>query len=448
MSVVFPDLLTEVRSFRAKHPEVRYVDLIALDIPGHFYGKRYPMDMLEKVAAGAPLKLPQNCVLLGTQGGLYPIGDYCFADGDPDAARRLVPGTLRPVRWEKEPIAQMLITSDGTANPIEFEPREVLARVIQRLARRGIRPVVAFELEFYLFDRKLDNGLPQYPRDKATDDHDDQPNMHIERLSRFAPVLHEMVDGANEQGVPANVITAELGPGQFEINFSHSDDAMSAADWSALFCRSTRGIAMKHGYRASFMSKPYLDAPGSGMHVHVSLYDNAGNNILAGDDQRKLRHAVAGCLELLPHCMPIFAPNHNAYRRYGAMVNAASKASWGFEDRDACIRIPESDPRNLRIEHRLAGADANPYLVLAAILTGMEHGLERGVEPIAPLNDNRQSGIEFPKDAFSALAAMRHHPEVNEGLGSEFVMVYCENKYQEQLDFMRHIDAREYRWFL
>lgn len=76
----------------------------------------------------------------------------------------------------------------------------------------------------------------------------------------------------------------------------------------------------------------------------VSLYDNAGNNILAGDDQRKLRHAVAGCLELLPHCMPIFAPNHNAYRRYGAMVNAASKASWGFEDRDACIRIPESDP--------------------------------------------------------------------------------------------------------
>lgn len=125
-----------------------------------------------------------------------------------------------------------------------------------------------------------------------------------------------------------------------------------------------------------------------------------------------------------------------------------ARPGWGFEDRDACIRIPESDPRNLRIEHRLAGADANPYLVLAAILTGMEHGLDRGVEPIAPLNDNRQSGIDFPKDALSALAAMRHHPVVNQGLGSEFVMVYCENKYQEQLDFMRHIDAREYRWFL
>ncbi|UVJ44311.1 glutamine synthetase family protein [Pseudomonas sp. LS1212] len=448
MTPAFPDLLSEVRAFRAQHPEVSYVDLIALDIPGHFYGKRYPMAMLEKVAAGAPLKLPQNCVLLGAQGGLHPIGDYCFNDGDPDAPRRLIPGTLKPVRWEGQPLAQMLISSDGTPAPIEFEPREVLAQVLQRLAKRGIKPIVAFELEFYLFDRKLKEGLPQFPRDTLCDDEDDQPNMHIERLSRFSSVLHEMVEAANEQGVEANVITAELGPGQFEINFAHSEDGLQAADWAALFCRSTRGVALKHGHRASFMSKPYLQAPGSGMHVHVSLYDEAGNNVLAADDQRPLRHAVAGCLELLPHCMPIFAANHNAFRRYGAMVNAASRASWGFEDRDACIRIPDSDPRNLRIEHRLAGADANPYLVLAAILTGMEYGLDARQEPIAPLNENRQSGIDFPKDMLSAVAAMRTHPAVNEGLGSEFVMVYCENKRQDQLAFMDEVSAREYRWFL
>ncbi|NWL75838.1 glutamine synthetase [Pseudomonas taiwanensis] len=444
----YPDLLSEVRAFRAQYPEIRYIDLICLDIPGHFYGKRYPVEMVEKVAAGSPLKVPQNCVLLGTQGGLYPIGDYCFADGDPDAPRRLVPGTLKPVRWEKEPLGQMLITSDGTEAPIEFEPREVLARVLQRLEKRGIRPVVAFELEFYLFDRKLKDGLPQFPRDPLCEDEDDQPNMHIERLSRFSSVLHEMVDAANEQGVAANVITAELGPGQFEINFGHCDDGLKAADWAALFCRSTRGVAMKHGHRASFMSKPYLNAPGSGMHVHVSLYDQDGNNLLAASDQRPLRHAVAGCLDLLPHCMPIFAANHNAFRRYGAMVNAASRASWGFEDRDACIRIPESDGRNLRIEHRLAGADANPYLVLAAILSGMEHGLDAAREPIAPLNEDRESGIDFPKDMLTAVAAMRSHPVVNEGLGSEFVMVYCENKRQEYLDFMNEVSAREYRWYM
>ncbi|HSX89126.1 MAG TPA: glutamine synthetase family protein [Pseudomonas sp.] len=443
-----PDLLDEVRAFRATHPEVGYVDLISLDIPGHFYGKRYPIDMLEKVAAGSPLKLPQNCVLLGTQGGLYPIGDYCFHDGDPDALRRLIPGTLKPVRWEAQPLGQMLISSDGTAAPIEFEPREVLARVLKRLEQRGIRAVVAFELEFYLFDRALKDGLPQFPRDPLCGDADDQPNLHIERLSRFSPLLHEIVEAAREQGVDANVITAELGPGQFEINFGHCDDGLRAADWAALFCRSTRGVALKHGQRASFMSKPYLNAPGSGMHVHVSLYDETGNNLLAADEQRPLRHAVAGCLELLPHCMPIFAPNHNAFRRYGAMVNAASRASWGFEDRDACIRIPESDGRNLRIEHRVSGADANPYLVLAAILSGMEHGLDAQREPIAPLNQDRQSGIDFPQDMLGAVAAMQNHPVVNQGLGSEFVMVYCENKRQDHLAFMNELSAREYRWFL
>lgn len=448
MADVVPALVSEVRAFRQAHPEIRYVDLICLDLPGHFYGKRYPIDALEKVAAGSLLKLPQNCILLGTQGGLYKIGDYCFNDGDPDAVRRLIPGTLKPVTWERQPLGQMLITTDGTDSPVEFEPREVLARVLKRLARRGIRPVVAFELEFYLFDAQLEDGMPKYPRDRLSDDRDDQPNMHIERLSRFSDVLHEMVDVACAQGIDATVITAELGPGQFEINFGHCDDGLRAADWSAMFCRSTRGVALQHGYRASFMGKPYLHAPGSGMHVHVSLYDDAGNNLLAADDQRPLRHAVAGCLALLPHCMPVFAPNHNAFRRYGSMVNAASRASWGFEDRDACIRVPESDARNLRIEHRLASADANPYLVLAAILSGMEHGLDAKSEPIAPLNDDRGSGIDFPKEMLSAVAAMRDHPAVRERLGSEFVMVYCENKRQEELDFCNEIGAREYRWFL
>ena len=447
-TLAHPDLLSEVRAFRTAHPQVGYVDLISLDIPGHFYGKRYPIDMLEKVAAGSPLKLPQNCALLGTQGGLYPIGDYCFHDGDPDALRRLIPGTLKPVSWEAQPLGQMLISSDGTAAPIPFEPREVLAQVLARLEKRGIRAVVAFELEFYLFDRSLKDGLPQFPRDPLCGDADDQANLHIERLSRFSRVLHEIVETAKEQGVDANVITAELGPGQFEINFGHCHDGLRAADWAALFCRSTRGVALKHGQRASFMSKPYLNAPGSGMHVHVSLYDAAGNNLLAADEQRPLRHAVAGCLELLPHCMPIFAANHNAFRRYGAMVNAASRASWGFEDRDACIRIPESDARNLRIEHRLAGADANPYLVLAAILSGMEHGLDAQREPIAPLNQDRQSGIDFPQDMLSAVVAMQDHPAVRERLGSEFVMVYCENKRQDHLAFINEVSAREYRWFL
>lgn len=448
MNAACTELLAEVQSFRQRYPEVRYVELICLDIPGHFYGKRYPIEMLEKVAAGSALKLPQNCVLMGVQGGLFEIGDYCFNDGDPDALRRLVPGTLKPVSWEAQPLGQMLITSDGTTAPIVFEPRQVLAQVLERLRAKGIHPVVAFELEFYLLDKALRDGLPQFPRDRLSGDADDQPNMHIERLSRFAPVLDDMVETAREQGIDATVITAELGPGQFEINFGHLADGLRAADWAALFCRSTRGVALKHGYRASFMAKPYLQHPGSGMHVHVSLYDASGNNLLAANQQQALCHAVAGCLDLLPHCMPIFAPNQNALRRFAGTVNVASRASWGFENRDACLRVPESDAHNLRLEHRLAGADANPYLVLAAILVSLEHGLAAAREPIAPLNEERNSGVDFPLEMLEAVRAMQQQPQLRAGLGEEFVKVYCENKRQDHLAFLQEISAREYRWYL
>jgi glutamine synthetase len=129
-------------------------------------------------------------------------------------------------------------------------------------------------------------------------------------------------------------------------------------------------------------------------------------------------------------------------------VNVASRASWGFEDRDACLRIPESDIKNLRIEHRLAGADANPYLALAAILVGLEQGLEGEREPIAPLNEDRGSGIGFPLEMLEAVQSMQNHASLREGLGAEFVDVYCENKRQDHLAFLHDISAREYRWFL
>lgn len=441
-------LLEEVLAFRQQHPDILFVDLICLDIPGHFYGKRYPIDMLEKVAKGSPLKLPKNCVLLGTQGGVYPIGDYQLNDGDPDALRRLIPGSLKVVTWENKPIGQMLISSDGTDAPIEFEPREVLAKVVSRLNKKGLFPVVAFELEFYLFDKQLENGKPKFPRDPLSDDPDDQANMHIERLSRFNDVLDDISTTARTQGIDATIITAELGPGQFEINFNHNSDPMQAADWSAMFTRLTRGVALKYGHRASFMAKPYLANPGSGMHLHISLYDEHNNNVLAKNAQQYLRHAVHGCLSQLPHLMPIYAPNHNSFRRFSGLVNTASLASWGYEDRDASVRIPESNEKNLRLEFRLSGADANPYLTLAALLSSIEYGLEQKQEPIVPLNKNRESGIAFPKDMLSAVREMENNSYIQQALGKEFVFVYCENKRQDHLAFMNDINEREYRWFL
>jgi glutamine synthetase len=206
------------------------------------------------------------------------------------------------------------------------------------------------------------------------------------------------------------------GAGQFEINFGHLDDGLRAADWAALFCRSTRGVALKHGYRASFMAKPYLQHPGSGMHVHVSLYDAAGNNLLAANQQQPLRHAVAGCLELLPHSMPIFAPNQNAYRRLGGTTNVATMRAGALKTamRACAFGVGREKPA-----HRISPGRCRCQPLSGA---GGDSGragawLEAGKEPIPPLNEDRNSGIDFPVEMLEAVRAMQHQPQLREAWG-------------------------------
>jgi glutamine synthetase len=193
MDAVCSDLLAEVRAFRQRYPEVRYVDLISLDIPGISTASAIPWTCWKKSRPAARSSCRRTACCWACR-AVVQDRRLLLQRRRPGRAAPPGPGTLKPVTWEAQPLGQMLITSDGTEKPIEFEPREVLAQVLDRLARKGIHPVVAFELEFYLFDKKLRDGLPQFPRDDLTDDADDQPNMHIERLSRFAPVLDDMVE--------------------------------------------------------------------------------------------------------------------------------------------------------------------------------------------------------------------------------------------------------------
>ncbi|MBK1665149.1 glutamine synthetase [Rhodospirillum rubrum] len=442
-------LREEVRRFREAHPDIAYVDLLSLDLPGHFYGKRLPIAMLDDIAAGAPLKLPQNAIILGATGGVYPIGRYALEDGDPDAPRRLVAGTLAPVPWESRPTAQMLVTSSGTDHPVCFEPREVLNGVVERLRAKGLFPTVAFELEFYLLSQDRPDGLIAPPRDPLSGRADLHPAMHIERLSRFSDVLHAIIDAAQAQGIETTAMSAEVGLGQYEINFAHCADPLRAADWSALFCRATRGVAMRHGYQATFLSKPYLQSAGSGMHLHVSLCDELGANLLAPDNALGLKRAVAGCLALMPASVALFSANHNAFRRSASgAVNTAAGGCWGWDDRSAGIRIPPSGPAALRLEHRVAGADANPYLALAAILAGMDYGLECALDPRPTREEAPSASVALPGDMLEALRAMDASAELRARLGDEFVTVYTTMKRQDHLAFLGTISPREYDWYL
>ncbi len=441
------NLISEIQNFRERHPHIQEVDLIALDIPGNFFGKRYAISQLEKLVKEG-FKLPAAMHLMCAQGFPVEALGHGADDGDPDASFELVAGSLQVVSWLTTPCAQMLITCSGEL-PVMWEPRRVLANLLDTLNEAGIFPVVAFEPEFYLLDKKRTaQDLIQPPINGHSGRRDNSAVLNMERIGGFAECLRDITQTCGEQGIKTGPISAELGAGQFEINLDHHNDVLLAADQCALYRRAIKGVAHKHNYQATFMAKPYLDQAGNGMHLHVSFYDAQGNNLLAKDQQKPLLNAVAGCLALMPQSMLFFASNRNAFRRLEPGKATTVSPCWGYENRSVAVRIPQSDEKNLRLEHRVASADANPYLTLAAILAGMYHGLKNKLEP-GPATDfdvTKASGL--PQDIITAIAHTQQAKELTNYLGGDFIKIYCAQKYSELKAFENEIAAREYDWYL
>ena len=306
-------LLEEIQAFQQRYPDIQHVDLIAMDIPGNFFGKRYPLSVLEKFAKEG-VKIPASMPLMSTRGEPISVRGFGWEDGDPDIMMDLVPGSLQRVSWESQPGAQILITGGRNGDDLIWEPRQILARVLGILEQDGLFPVVAFEPEFYLVNhRRTNDGCIQPPTNPVTGDRDGCAMLGMERISGFGDCLGEISCCCAEQGIETGAVSAELGPGQFEINLNHQSNALTAADQFACYRRVVKGVAHKHGLQATFMAKPYLEEAGNGLHVHISLPDKNGQNLFS--QKERLLNAVAGCLNLMPQSMAIFAANRNAYRR-------------------------------------------------------------------------------------------------------------------------------------
>lgn len=205
-----------------------------------------------------------------------------------------------------------------------------------------------------------------------------------EDMAEFDDFLESVRLACVEQGIPATTAHLEYAPAQFEINLHHVDDVVAACDHAVLLKRLIKGVAGQKGMGATFMAKPFAEHPGSGLHIHISVYDADGNNIFADRNSEanppismEMRNAIGGLGELMAESQAIFAPNANSYRRLQPGLFVPLSPNWGYNHRDVSLRIPVSDPSNLRIEHRVAGADANQYLVMACILAGIHHGLSR-----------------------------------------------------------------------
>ncbi|MCK2041721.1 glutamine synthetase family protein [Chromohalobacter sp. TMW 2.2308] len=441
-----------------KQDKTRDLDLFITDLNGNLRGKRLPASGLKKVRKEG-LKLPRSVVGFDFWGADVLANGLVFETGDSDGVCMPVSQEPIPVPWSEAPRDQMLammFNPDGT--PFEADPRQVLKRMVDRFAEKGLTPVMATELEFYLMDAESESVQRPIPPGLADGKGRRLANAEgysVEEMDGFEAFFADIRAACQAQGIGADTIIAEMGPGQFEVNLNHVADPLNAGDQAILFKRLVRGVSRRHGYSATFMAKPYVEESGNGFHTHFSLLDRDGHNVFDdGTEQGSdlLRHAIAGLMQLMPESMLVFAPHLNSYRRFMPGAHAPTHASWGYENRTVALRVPESPNQARRIEHRVAGADANPYLVLASILAGALHGMENALEPDALVEGDAYAEenpqYPLPCEWQDAISRFEQSEKLREYLSDEFVRVYAHAKCQERRLLNERISDVEYEAYL
>jgi glutamine synthetase len=451
-------MLRELDTFLATRPELRFIDLLLHDIHGVDRGKRVDIPSARNTFANG-LLLPGSMFGMDVSGGTVQATGLGFDEGDADRPCLPVAGTLVDVPWLDHGVAQAQITMhERDGRPFAGDPRHLLQRVLTRFAALGLAPVVAVELEFYLIDRQRTAlGLPQPPLSPLTGrrEYRTQINSMID-LDEYSGVLAAIDRACHAQGVPSTSALAEYGPGQFEVNLQHIDNALTACDQAVRFKRIVKCVARHQGMDATFLPKPYPDMAGSGLHVHVSLNDAEGRNVFASDHplgSEAMQHAAAGMLATMADGMAIFAPLANSWRRFRPEAYVPLTADWSVNNRGAALRVPVSDAGNRRLEHRVAGAEANPYLVVSWMLGGILQGLTGKRLPRPPLEGNAYTGAQqlgepLPRYWPAALDRFDQSSFAHELLGPELHRLYAMVKRHELDEFNSHITSHECALYL
>ncbi|MFZ5609816.1 MAG: glutamine synthetase family protein [Pseudomonadota bacterium] len=443
----------EFADFIAAHPKIERFDGFVFDLSGHARGKRYTRAAAQQVFAHGA-QVSNSTFLMDVTGAVLDAGGRGFSDGDPDALAQVVPGTLCPIPWLEKPAAQFLLSmaADPPGLP-NLDPRVIAGKALAALQRRGLRAVVAFEIEFYLMEARVGrDGTPLPPKGRRSAVRHDQHQVYgMDLLADFEPVIEDILAACEVQGLPVTVASTEYGLGQFEANLLHHDDALAAADQCLLLRRAVRGAAARHGLKATFMAKPYLDDAGNGMHVNLSLGHRNGGNVFYAKDGMSavMRHAIGGLQAALAESVAIFAPNRNAYRRYGANLFVPVNRHWGIGNRSVAFRAILGSPAAQRIEHRFGAADANPYLALAAIIAGVLHGLDGALDPGPPMTGNASAALDpdLPFDFDAALGRMAAG-DILANVMADYVGYYVDAKRRELAKLRRPIPPLEHRWYL
>ena len=450
------NLKKQLEDYLAARPETRFMEPLIADMNGILRGKRVGVEDLGKAFKNG-VNMCAATTLLDTLGNTFENIPYGLRDGDPDAKAMAVSGSLSPVPWATLPTAQVLlemINLDGS--PYENDPRNVLRKALQPLLDLGLKPVMATELEFYLVEHDGKRFQPRMPRIPGSDL--PQGGMQysvMEDLYEIDDFLTDLDAICQAQNIPAGAALSEFSPGQFEVNLHHVNDPVLACDHAILLKRAIKAAAAKNGLAATFMAKPFADTAGSGLHVHVSMLDEEGNNIFAGESKDgefsdQLRYAIGGLGEIMSESTAMFAPNANSYRRHSPGNFVPAAPNWGPNHRGVALRIPLSGPQNKRFEHRVAGADANPYFVVAAIMAGIHHGISTRCEP-RPMTEEREElnyQIEIPARWPLALDAFDAGTILPRYIGKDYHELYSQCRREEEANYNAEIPTKDHEWYL
>ncbi len=446
----------EYEAFVAANPTVKYVDLMLTDVNGILRGKRLPIDNVKKVYKDA-LYLPLSVYGTDIEGDTISETNLGIRTGDRDFACKPVPGSLKLTPWSEGKIAQLTIQMVDENNcPPPACPRGLLLTIMKQFSDAKLTPCIAPELEFFLIDKKRDeDGHIQPPISPVTSEREVNVQVYgIQELDHYAAFINDVMEWSQALDVPADTAIAEYAPGQFEINLKHSTDIVQLCDHSNTLKRIVKVAAERHGFEATFMAKPFIEHAGNGFHVHASIYDANGNNIFANNGEElgseKLQHAIGGLAAAFNDMALICAPGANSYRRFSPDCYTPMYPSWGYNNRSVAMRIPIGDDNAKRVEFRLAGADANSYLVAATVLAAMKYGIDTAANPGPVTKQNAYEEFE-PSLVMSwveSIMIFEKSELMRTLLGEEFCRVFQIIKRAEYNKFENVISQREIDWYL
>ena len=399
---------------------------------------------------GRRLQMARGVLLQCIMGG-YPPAKYYGSD-DGDLALVAEPAQIHRLPWSEEGLALAICDANELdGRPSGLSTRGLLKAVIARYAALGLAPVVATELEFFVFAPNSDPVQPfSPPLGKDGRRELGHSAFSVSSNNGLRPYFQEVYQCMAALGLPRDTFMHEMGVSQFEINLLHGDPLL-LADQTFLFKHLLKEVALKHGLTVVCMAKPLAHTPGSSMHIHQSLVEIAtGRNVFSDDQGRPsqtFHHFIGGLQACMADFTALFAPNVNSYQRLCHPYASPNNACWSEDNRAAGLRIPASAPVARRVENRLPGADANPYLAIAASLAAGLHGIEQRLEPAPAIQGEFEvpEHLSLPCTLHAALERLKGSALARELFGAEFIEGYAATKALELTDFYNEITPWERR---